>query len=125
MTKDPSLLGSRVKNQGGTVLIQAPETEFDTIQVKPSSIQAGYYYKPYNITLTEYGDTLVTVTKKGECDRLIKLTVEQGEEDPDPTTSAQYPTNNQRLTGKFLQNGKLIIRRNGEDYDLLGRKQQH
>ena len=24
MTKDPSLLGSRVKNQGGTVLIQAP-----------------------------------------------------------------------------------------------------
>lgn len=108
-----------------TVRIQAPETEFDTIQVKPSSIQAGYYYKPYNITLTEYGDTLVTVTKKGECDRLIKLTVEQGEEDPDPTTSAQYPTNNQQLTGKYLQNGKLIIRRNGEDYDLLGRKQQH
>lgn len=114
-----------------TVRIKAPETEFDTIQVKPSTMQAGYYYKPYNITLTEYGDTLVTVTQKGECDRLIKLTVEQGEEDPDPdpkpnpTTAAQYPTNNQRVTGKCLLNGKLIIRRNGEDYDLLGRKQQH
>ena len=122
-----------------TVRIQAPETEFDTIQVKPSSMQAGYFYKPYNITLTEYGDTLVTVTKKGECDRLIKLTVEQGEEDPDPkpdpdpdpkpdpdpTTSINQMVNDQCTNGKYIRDGQLIIRRNGEDYDLLGRKRQH
>ncbi len=99
--------------------IQTPETEFDTVTVTPSQMSAGYVYKPYNIVLNQYGDTLVLAQQKGQCDRKIQITVLQGE---DPTTSAEYLTNNQRSAGKFLRNGVMYIRRNGEEYDILGRK---
>ena len=102
--------------------MQAPELEYDTITVAPSQISAGYQYKPYNIVLKAYGDTTVTATQKGQCDRLIQITVLQGE---DPTTDTQYLTNDQHATEKYWRNGMLYIRRNGEEYDILGRKIKH
>ncbi len=102
--------------------IQVPELEFDTVPVPPSKMSAGYVYKPYNIVLKQYGDTTVIATQKGQCDRMIQITVLKGE---DPTTSTDYLQNNQPATGKFLRNGMLFIRRNGNDYDIYGRKINH
>lgn len=99
--------------------MQAPELEYDTVTVTPSQMSAGYTYKPYNIVLTTYGDTTVIATQKGQCDRMIQITVLKGE---DPTTSAEYLMNSQHAAGKFLRNGVLYIRRNGEEYDIFGRK---
>ena len=99
--------------------IQAPETEYDTVTVAPSTMQAGYIYQPYNITITAFGDTLLLATQQNECDRKILLTVLQG---TDPTTWAEYLTNNQHAAGKYLRNGMIVIRRNDEEYDILGNK---
>ena len=100
----------------------APQQEFDTVTVAPSQMAAGYQYKPYNIVITEYGDTLLSVSQKGQCDRLILLTVLQGE---DITTAMEYLMDDQRSAGKYLRNGMLFIRRNGNDYDIYGRKINH
>lgn len=99
--------------------IQAPETEYDTVTVAPSTMQAGYIYQPYNITITAFGDTLLLATQQNECDRKILLTVLQG---TDPTTWAEYIMNNHHAAGKYLRNGMIVIRRNDEEYDILGNK---
>ena len=99
--------------------IQAPELEYDTVTVAPSTMQAGYIYQPYNITITAFGDTLLLATQQNECDRKILLTVLQG---TDPTTWAEYIMNNHHAAGKYLRNGMIVIRRNDEEYDILGNK---
>ncbi len=100
----------------------APQLEYDTITLTPSQVQAGYLYAPYNIAITQFGDTLLNATRQGQCDRQILLTVLQGE---DTTTSSQYLMNNRCSAGKYIRNGIIIIRRNGHDYDLYGRKIKH
>ena len=57
--------------------------------------------------------------QQNECDRKILLTVLQG---ADPTTWAEYLTNNSHAAGKYLRNGMIVIRRNDEEYDILGNK---
>ena len=105
------------------VTIVAPTLEFDTVTVAPSKLSAGYAYKPYDIVLKEYGDTVVLATQKGQCDRLIQVTLLEGEEDdPVVPTMIEQQTNNRQTTGKYLKNGTLYIRRNGQEYDILGRK---
>lgn len=101
------------------VTIQESDLEYDTVIVAPSKITAGYTYAPYNIVLNQYGDTLVTASQKGQCDRRILVTVLKGEE---IITASPYPILTPTAAGKYLKEGQIVIIRNGNRYDLLGRK---
>jgi len=104
-----------------------PEPEYDTITVLPSEMTVGgYYYNQSGVqALVFYGDTLLVKTKNNTCTRWIYLTVLQGEEptpeEPETPTEVEAVRNEQQ-TYKYMRDGALYIRREGQEYDLLGRK---
>lgn len=96
---------------------QAPE--YDTISVKPSEFTAnGYWYNELGMMVKHYGDTLVVKTKRNTCTRWIYLTVLQAEEGM--STDVREPAYPE-APYKYIRNGVLYIRRDGKEYDLLGR----
>jgi hypothetical protein len=67
--------------------------------------------------LLQYGDTMIVKTKNNTCTRWIYITVLEGE---DFVTEVELLTLGKK-TYKYIRNGMLYIRREGKDYDLLGR----
>jgi hypothetical protein len=101
-----------------TISFTEPEMEFDTVAVPPSKMtDRGYWYGTLGV-MVQYGDTLIVKTKKNTCTRWIQLHVEEGEE-IDLTDIRDVQITEQ--TTKFLRDGVMYIRREGQDYDLLGR----
>ena len=102
-----------------TIRFADPEMEYDTIALKPSQLAGkGYWYGTLGVTITEYGDTLIVKTKKNTCTRWIQLTVVEAEETP---TGMIENADNKVHTYKYMRDGMLYIRREGKEYDLLGR----
>ena len=83
-----------------TILFTAPEMEFDTIIVAPGEMPAG--------------DTLLVIEQEGECTRWIQRHIQttEGWNDIQAEEKRAY---------KYIEKGNLYIRREGIDYDLLGR----
>lgn len=101
-----------------TISFTEPEMEFDTVAVPPSKMtDRGYWYGTLGV-MVQYGDTLIVKTKKNTCTRWIQLHVEEGEE-IDLTDIRDVQITEQ--TTKFLRDGVIYIRREGQEYDLLGR----
>ena len=94
--------------------------EFDTVSVKPSEIKNGYWFNDLGVLLYNYGDTVVTITKKNTCTRLVQVTVLE-EEEPQPHEDVTLLPDGNDAACKFLRDGVLYIRREGKEYDLLGR----
>jgi len=100
-----------------TIRFTEPETEYDTIAIPASWFVNGrYWYGDLGVTLYGYGDTLIVKTKKNQCTRWIQLHVEEREIG---TLVETVPT--EAETYKYIRNGILYIRREGQDYDLMGR----
>lgn len=101
-----------------TIHFTEPEVEFDTVVVAPSKMtDRGYWYAELGV-LVQYGDTLIVKTKKNTCTRWIRLHVEEGEEETHvDLQSVMYETQ----ACKYLRDGVIFIRREGQEYDLLGR----
>ena len=101
-----------------TIHFTEPELEYDTIAVPPSQMtSSGYWYSGLGVLVKDYGDTLIVKTQRNKCTRWIHLTVEVGEEDPSGLEDAAV----EQKTYKFLRDGILYIRRDGKDYDWMGR----
>jgi len=102
-----------------TIHFAEPELEYDTVAVAPEEILDGYLYNALNVLVYSYGDTLIVKTKKNDCTRHVQLTVVEKENTTDmilvPAPSGTY---------KYMRDGMLYIRREGQDYDLLGRKKK-
>ena len=102
-----------------------PELEYDTISVKPSEFTAnGYWYAELGMLVKQYGDTLLVKTKKNTCTRWIYLTVLQAEEEipeePETPTNVREAVYEEKPY-KYMRDGMLYFRREGKEYDLLGR----
>ena len=83
-----------------TIIFTAPEIEYDTVIVAPGEMTAG--------------DTLLIITEEGECTRWIQRHIQ--------TTEGWNDIRNEKEKAcKYLEKGNLYIRREGIDYDLLGR----
>lgn len=103
-----------------TIAFTEPEIEYDTIAVPPSEMTArGYWYDELGV-MVQYGDTMIVKTKKNTCTRWIQLHVEEADEPIDPKEDIRNVEVEQQPI-KFLRDGVLYIRREGEEYDLLGR----
>ncbi len=103
-----------------TIRFSEPEEEFDTIAVPLSQMTAsGYWYSGLGVLVKGYGDTLIVKTQKNKCTRWINLTVVVGEEPIDHTDLRDVPFHTNAC--KFIRDGVLYIRRDGQDYDLFGR----
>lgn len=102
-----------------TIHFTEPEMEYDTIAVAPSKMtDRGYFYQELAVFIKNYGDTLIVKTKKNTCTRWIQLHVEEGEEETHvDIQSVPYETE----ACKYLRDGMIYIRREGQEYDLLGR----
>ena len=83
-----------------TILFTAPEMEFDTIIVAPGEMPAG--------------DTLLVIEQEGECTRWIQRHIQT-------TEGINAIRFEEKSAYKYIEKGKLYIRREGIDYDLLGR----
>lgn len=83
-----------------SILFTAPEIEYDTLIVEPGEMPVG--------------DTLIVIVEEGKCTRWIQRHIQ--------TTEG---INNIRFIEKsaykYIEKGNLYIRREGIDYDLLGR----
>jgi hypothetical protein len=100
-----------------TIRFTEPETEYDTIAIPASWFVNGrYWYNDLGVTLYGYGDTLIVKTKKNQCTRWIQLHVEEREIG---TWVETLPI--EAETYKYIRGGVLYIRREGKDYDLMGR----
>ena len=102
-----------------------PEPEYDTISVKQSEFTAnGYWYGDLGVMVKQYGDTLIVKTKNNTCTRWIYLTVLQAEEEkpiePETPTNVREAACEEKPY-KYMRDGMLYFRRDGKEYDLLGR----
>ena len=91
-----------------------PELEYDTIMVSPDQMTAnGYWYAELEIWVV-YGDTLLVKTAQDQCTRWIQMHVgsTEGIDNTVVPAAGVY---------KYLLDGNLYIRREEQDYDLLGR----
>ncbi len=95
-----------------------PEMEFDTVSVKPSEMKNGYWDANLGIMLYAYGDTAVTITKRNTCTRLVQVTVLEAEENTEDITLVP---SEKAAACKYLRDGVLYIRREGKEYDLMGK----
>ena len=84
-----------------TIRFTEPEMEYDTITVTPEQ-------------MIEAGDTLIVIEEENECTRWIMRHVEVTEaiENTAAPSDGVY---------KYMLDGHLYIRREGKEYDLLGR----
>lgn len=104
-----------------TIQFTEPELEYDSISLTRSQVDStgGYWYDKLEVMITAFGDTLITKTAQNECTRWIQLHVEEKPEPPhEAIEEIPIPTAG---TYKFFREGKLYIRREGQEYDLLGR----
>lgn len=106
-----------------TITFKEQDPEYDTIRVKPSEFTAnGYWYGALGMMVKHYGDTLIVKTKKNTCTRWIYLTVLEAEEGiSTDIREPAYPS----APCKYIRDGVLYIRRDGKEYDLLGRPIKH
>ena len=106
-----------------SITFKEQEPEYDTISVKPSEFTAnGYWYSELGMMVKHYGDTLVVKAKKNTCTRRIYLTVLEAEEGTSTDLrEPAYPS----APCKYIRDGVLYIRRDGKEYDLLGRPIKH
>ena len=106
-----------------TITFKEQDPEYDTIRVKPSEFTAnGYWYGALGMMVKHYGDTLIVKTKKNTCTRWIYLTVLEAEESiSTDIREPAYPS----APCKYIRDGVLYIRRDGQEYDLLGRPIKH
>jgi len=101
-----------------TIHFTEPEVEYDTIEVEPSKMTArGYWYGALG-AMVQYGDTMIVVKRNNACTRWVQLHVEEGEEDP--TVKLDILETEERPV-KYMRDGVIYIRREGIEYDLLGR----
>lgn len=101
-----------------TIHISEPEMEYDTLSITPSQLGSnGYWYSALGIAVKNYGDTLIVKTKKNTCTRWILLTVLEAEEVITGVLTPSLPSG----ACKYMRDGVLYIRREGQEYDLLGR----
>ena len=110
--------------QRGTISIHFvnPELEYDSISLRKSQIDStGYWYDKWDVMITAFGDTLITMTAENECTRWILLHVEQEEEPVDPHEAIENIETPATGAYKYIEKGHLYIRREGKEYDLLGR----
>lgn len=123
-----------------TIHFTTPETEYDTLTLKPSEIAGeGYLYSPANELITAYGTYTFTIKAKNKCTRIVQLTVLQGEDDPTPPVDPDTPEdpddpeNPESLdtTQTTLQtyifrgrDGMLYIRRGEQIYTIIGNNVQ-
>ena len=95
-----------------------PEMEYDTIAVPSAHFSAnGYWYAALGVMIKSYGDTLIVKTKNNTCTRWIQLHVKEREIGTDIDN---LPVNGESVI-KYMRDGILYIRREGQEYDLLGR----
>lgn len=104
-----------------TIRFNEPEMEYDSISLTRSQIDStsGYWYDRLEVMVTAFGDTLITKTAENECTRWIQLHVEE-EQEP-PHEAIEVVPASTAGTYKYLREGMLYIRREGQEYDLLGR----
>jgi len=99
-----------------TIHFTEPELEYDTLLVPPSYMTArGYWYADLGV-MVYYGDTMIVKTKRNTCTRWIQLHVGERE----IGTSIQTIPQEEQIY-KYMRDGILYIRREGQEYDLLGR----
>ena len=95
-----------------------PEIEYDTLYIPQEWFTAnGYWHSGYAVLIKGYGDTLIVKTKKNTCTRWIQLHIEPRSigTDIDAIPVSDIPA------VKYLRDGVIYIRREGKEYDLLGR----
>ena len=101
-----------------TIHFTDPETEFDTLYIPQEWFKAnGYWHSGYAIIIKGYGDTLIVKTKNNTCTRWIQLHIEPREIGTD---IKEVPVSDISAI-KYMRDGVMYIRREGQDYDLLGR----
>ena len=100
-----------------------PELEYDSISLTKSLMDSlgGYWYDSLEVMVTAFGDTLIVKTAENECTRWIQLHVEEEPEPIDPHEAIENTFAPTAGTCKYLLKGHLYIRREGKEYDLLGR----
>ena len=95
-----------------------PEIEYDTLYIPQEWFTSnGYWHSGYAIVIKGYGDTLIVKTKKNTCTRWIQLHIEPRSIGTDID---ELPVSNIPVI-KYLRDGVIYIRREGQEYDLLGR----
>ena len=101
-----------------TINFTEPELEYDTLSIPQEWFKAnGYWSSEYGILIKGYGDTLIVKTKKNTCTRWIQLHIEQREIGTDIN---EVPVSDISAI-KYMRDGVMYIRREGQEYDLLGR----
>ena len=97
--------------------------EYDSINLTKSQIDStgGYWYDSLEVMITAFGDTLIVKTADNECTRYIQLHVEEEIEPEKPHEAIEEVLVPAAGAYKYLRDGNLYIRREGIDYDLIGR----
>ena len=101
-----------------TIHFTEPELEYDTLGIPESWLTPnGYWESNYAILITEYGDILIEKKKKNTCTRWIQLHIEPRSVGVgiDEVPVSDIPVM------KYMRDGVIYIRREGIEYDLLGR----
>lgn len=106
-----------------TIRFTEPEMEYDSINLTKSQIDStgGYWYDSLEVMITAFGDTLIVKTADNECTRYIQLHVEEEIEPEKPHEAIEEVLVPAAGAYKYLHDGNLYIRREGIDYDLIGR----
>lgn len=83
-----------------TIIFTAPEIEYDTMIVAPGEMTVA--------------DTLLVIEQEGECTRWIQRHIQT-------TEGWNAIPSEEKRAYKYIEKGNLYIRREGTNYDLLGR----
>ena len=98
--------------------IQGNKTIVSDYTANNVTMKNGYWDANLGIMLYAYGDTAVTITKKNSCTRLMQVTVLEAEENTEDITLVP---SEKAAACKYLRDGVLYIRREGKEYDLMGK----
>ena len=98
-----------------------PTLEYDTLYLTQAQLNVGYRYTSGDI-FREFGDYDIYIKKANTCTRHILVTVLEKREDPpvDPHEALDEAYTTPVTATKSLQNGQLIIRKNGRKYNVFG-----
>lgn len=96
---------------------QEPELEYDTIYI--TAEQLGRYKYPESGTyIRQFGTQTLTITKRGECKRIIELTVLETEE----LSVEKAAATDERRYHKVIENGVMYIQCGQTRYSIVGDK---
>ena len=89
----------------------APDMEYDTVTLAPSVVHSarGYYYKPANVYVHEFGTDTFRVERRNTCTRIIALTILQGEEPEIPADTIRITVDTTLCEGKICYYDGLTI----------------